>query len=131
MDILFAHQNFPGQYKHLAAHFGTHARAVALLDEKNLARRTMPTGVTIMPYQSARAAGNATHPYLRTSEAAVLRGQAIARKALELCRTGFRPNVICVHAAWGEGLYLKDVFPEARILSFFEFYYHGEGADAV
>jgi glycosyltransferase involved in cell wall biosynthesis len=48
---------------------------------------------------------------------------------MKLRASGFVPDVICVHPAWGEALYLRDVFPDSRILAFFEFYYRGEGAD--
>jgi glycosyltransferase involved in cell wall biosynthesis len=53
----------------------------------------------------------------------------VARQAIELRLRGFVPDLICVHAAWGEGLYLRDVFPTSRILGYFEFCYHGRGAD--
>jgi glycosyltransferase involved in cell wall biosynthesis len=39
------------------------------------------------------------------------------------------PDVICVHPGWGEGLYLKEVFPEAKVLAYYEFYYRSQGAD--
>jgi glycosyltransferase involved in cell wall biosynthesis len=131
MNILFAHQNFPGQYRHLAEHFGADPkhRVVALGEEKNIAGHAKPPGVERIAYRLARQPSRAAHAYLRTTEAAVLRGQAVARKAMELRQKGFVPDVICVHAGWGEGLYLRDIFPDARILAYFEFYYQGHGAD--
>ena len=53
----------------------------------------------------------------------------IARSLMLLRQEGFRPDVICVHPAWGEGLFLKDVFPDARVLSFWEFYYTNADLD--
>lgn len=53
------------------------------------------------------------------------------RTALEIKKSGFEPDVICVHSGWGEGLYLKDIFPDARILVFCEFYYNAEGSDVA
>lgn len=50
-------------------------------------------------------------------------------KAHELKAAGFTPNVICAHPGWGEPLFLKDVWPNARLVSYFEFYYHASGAD--
>lgn len=131
MRLLFVHQNFPGQYKHLAAHFGADARVevVALGDARNIAQRPAPPGVRRVAYQAHRSPGKETHPYLRTTEAAVLRGQAVARAALALRDRGFVPDVICAHPGWGEALYLRDVFPGSRILNFYEFYYRGEHVD--
>ena len=131
MKLLFIHQNFPGQYKHLVARFGadTNMQLVAIGEAVNLAKRPVPAGVNRLAYSVSRTPAQDVHPYLRNIEAAVLRGQAVARVAMELQRKGFVPDVICVHPAWGEALYLRDVFPESRMLCFFEFYYRGEGAD--
>ena len=47
---------------------------------------------------------------------AIRRGRAVAAGALDLRRRGFRPDVIFAHIGWGEALFLKDVFPAARVL---------------
>ena len=131
MRLLFVHQNFPGQYKHLAARFGSDAKVqvVALGEQKNVAQRPSIPGVHRVPYSLARGVGKDIHPYLRKIEEAVLRGQAVARAAMKLRETGFVPDLICVHPAWGEALYLRDIFPDSRILTFFEFYYRSHAAD--
>ena len=46
-------------------------------------------------------------------------GQAASRAALKFRQAGFEPDVIICHAGFGNGLYLKDVFPEARRVGFF------------
>ena len=44
--------------------------------------------------------------------------------------SGFVPDVIVSHAGFGNGLYLKDVFPDASRIGFFEWYYTShEGGD--
>jgi glycosyltransferase involved in cell wall biosynthesis len=53
----------------------------------------------------------------------------VAKAALEIQRRGFRPDIICCHPGWGEGLFLRDVFPDAKLLYYWEFYYTAEGAD--
>lgn len=63
------------------------------------------------------------HPFLGRFENAVLEGQAAARQALRLREKGFKPDVIVSHAGFGNGLYLKDIFPDARRIGFFEWYY--------
>jgi hypothetical protein len=62
-------------------------------------------------------------------EAGVLHGQAVARMLLKLKAKGFVPDVVIAHPGWGEALYVKDVFPRTKLISFFEFFYHPEGAD--
>jgi glycosyltransferase involved in cell wall biosynthesis len=131
MRILLVHQNFPGQYRHLAGALRRlpGVQVVALGDARNLANVPPPTGLQRLTYSPAREPTPGVHPYLRNIEAAVLRGQAVARIAQQLRRKGFVPDLICAHAAWGEALYLRDVFPDARILGYMEFYYQAVGAD--
>jgi glycosyltransferase involved in cell wall biosynthesis len=42
---------------------------------------------------------------------------------------GFTPNVIIAHPGWGESLFLKEVWPEAKLAIYCEYFYHPQGAD--
>jgi glycosyltransferase involved in cell wall biosynthesis len=42
---------------------------------------------------------------------------------------GYRPDVIVAHHGWGESLFLKEVWPEAKLGIYCEFFYHPHGAD--
>ncbi|MBM4072674.1 MAG: glycosyltransferase [Planctomycetes bacterium] len=127
MRILFVHQNMPGQYKHLARAIAADRANQAVFITKAV-RIDIP-GVENIVYKTAREAGANGHHYLRSLEDQVLHGQAVARVGLNLRSKGFIPEIICVHTGWGEGLFIRDVFPESRILAFCEFYYRGRGAD--
>ncbi|SOD99163.1 Glycosyltransferase involved in cell wall bisynthesis [Caenispirillum bisanense] len=127
LNVLFVHQNCPGQFKHLALHLGRDpANRVVFVTQPNAAR--LP-GVTRVDYQPARKPGAQTHAYLRDTEASVLNAQAVVRKCVELKAQGFVPDVIVGHNGWGETLYVKDVWPDRPLLSYFEFYYRTHGAD--
>ena len=127
MKVLFVHQNFPGQYLHLARHFGAHPehQAVFITQRKNI---DLP-GVRKVVYQPRRTITPQVHHYLRESEAAVLNAQEVARVALDLRKAGFIPDVMLGHNGWGEIWYLKDIFPEAPLIGYFEFFYRITGAD--
>ena len=126
MKLLFVHQNFPGQYKHLAGQYAADAaNTVVALREARPDRPLNSKRIRLLEYEQPKGASTSTHHYLRETEACVRRGQMVVRSLVPLRQEGFRPDVICVHPAWGEGLFLKDVFPEARVLSFWEFYYNG------
>jgi len=117
--LLFVHQNFPGQYRHLAAHYAAQPgnQVLAVGQKSNLAKLAPVPGVTTLGYD------------FPDKQPAVARGQRVAAGAIALRKSGFRPDVVCAHIGWGEGIFLKDVFPEARILLYCEFFYRARGAD--
>jgi hypothetical protein len=130
MKLLFVHQNFPGQYKSLAPFLAADRQnEVVSIGEKKPDRKINIKGVRHLTYDKPQGASASTHHYLHALEAGVRRGQAVARVALALRNDGFIPDVICAHPGWGEALYLKDVFPESRLLNYYEFYYAFQGAD--
>lgn len=131
MKLLLLHQNFPGQYLHLAQYMrnmGGH-EIIGLGEAKNIKARGVIKGITTIGYPTPEGAGAKTHPYLQSTEAAVRRGQAAARSMLDLKKKGFTPDVVCAHPGWGEGLFVRDVFPEAAIQNFCEFYFRAGEAD--
>jgi glycosyltransferase involved in cell wall biosynthesis len=127
MNILFIHQNFPGQFLHLSAHLAGRKRhrVVALAMQGQAA----PAGVELRRYGLLRAAAPAGHPLLHEQEAHVLRAEACAAAALQLKRDGFTPDLVVAHPGWGEALFIKDVFPQARLVLYCEYYYALEGQD--
>lgn len=128
MNVLFIHQNFPGQYKHLAPALAADPtnRVVAMHMQPNL-----PSQANIQTVCSTAGRSNTPgiHPWLQEIDTKLIRGEASLQAALSLRQQGFRPDVVCAHPGWGEALFVKDVWPEARLLNFFEFYYHASGHD--
>ena len=59
----------------------------------------------------------------------MLRGRAALEAARTLKAKGFDPKLIIGHPGWGETLFLRDVFPRARVILHGEFYYHAQGFD--
>jgi glycosyltransferase involved in cell wall biosynthesis len=126
MRVLFVHQNFPGQYLHLAPALAARGDEVIALAIE--AQKPLP-GVGVLRYKPQRGSAADVHPWVSDIETKVIRGEAAAQAAQALRAKGFRPDVICAHPGWGEALFLKDVFPEAPLLSFIEFFYRADGAD--
>ncbi|MDR1063476.1 MAG: glycosyltransferase family 4 protein [Azoarcus sp.] len=128
MKALFIHQNFPGQFRHLIAWLANQPGN----DVLGIGRSHAPgmEGVRWLRYRPHRDSGAGTHPYARTFENGVLHGQQVLRMLLDLKRDGYRPDVVIAHPGWGESLYVKQAFPDARLIHFCEYYYHVEGADA-
>ena len=128
MRVLVVHQNFPGQFGHLVREW---ARRPGW-DVRGLGRDTapgMPGFEALLRHKPARRVRDDQHPYLRQMEAATLNGQSALRVMIALRRSGWVPDAIVAHPGWGETLYAKDVFPNARLVHLCEWYYSANGAD--
>ncbi len=132
MRLLFVHQNFPGQYRHLAPYFasiGGH-EVVGIGEKDNVIRqRPVMPGVKLLGYTLPKLDAAKLTPFNQSVLRAIHRGRVVARGAAALRKSGFRPDVIFAHIGWGEALFLKDIFPEARILLYCEFFYRSRGSD--
>ena len=128
MNILFIHQNFPGQFKHLAPALAQAGHRVLAMTMREAPDRFW-NGVELVPYGASRSSTPGIHPWVVDWETKVIRGEACFRAALQLKAGGFMPDAIVAHPGWGESLFLKDVWPQARLGMYSEFFYHRHGAD--
>jgi len=130
MRFLFVHQNFPGQYRHLAGSLVPEHEVMALGEAANLRRQSAIAGVRRVGYTLTDAdKGAAPWRPLRPLDAALRRGAVVARAAERLKAQGFVPEAICVHPGWGEAIFLCDVWPDAKTIGYFEFFYQPSGSD--
>ncbi|WP_338462431.1 glycosyltransferase [Synechococcus elongatus IITB7] len=122
MNLLFIHQNFPGQWKHLAPAMATlpNYRAVALAMHD---RPIHAPGVEVRRYRAKRSSTPNIHPWSVDFESQMIRGESCAEACIQLRNEGFVPDVICAHPGWGEALFLKDVWPRTKILGYHELHY--------
>ncbi len=125
MNWLFIHQNFPAQYVHIARHLAGRGDAVCFITQQR--DRELP-GVRKIVYVP-RSQASKVHPFVREFEASIENGLAVAQVCEGLKREGFRPDMVIGHNGWGETLYVKDVWPETILLSYFEFFYHAADSD--
>lgn len=125
-NILFVHNNFPGQFaavapalrdrKHRCAAIGSQtAREMSRIP---LARWTLKRGTT-----------QGIWPDAVRAEADLIRGRAAAEAAIKLKKSGFQPDLIVGHPGWGETLFLREIFPRAREILLAEFFYRTKGGD--
>ena len=125
MKILFVHQNFPGQFPHLAPALAARSHDVlALTCETN----QRPSPVRVVKY--ARPREVAVEGLGRTYAQMAERGWMAARGARALRdRHGYVPDVIVGHTGWGETLFLREIWPDARLLVYAELMYRTRGQD--
>src|SRR5215207_5926044 len=127
MKILFVHQNFPGQFGRLASIFAAEGHEVVALGTRETSsvpgvayhRYTPASGPDAREYQGRYA------PVITP----VQRAYGAAVQARRLARQGFAPDLVVVNVGWGEGLFLKDIWPKARHVAYFEYFYAAEGQD--
>jgi glycosyltransferase involved in cell wall biosynthesis len=107
MRILLIHQNFPGQFRHLAPAWIQQGHQVWAVGCSDPARfNTSPwQGLRYLHYPAPAGDGDLASHLQRA-------GQVAARLAQE----ALDPDVVLAHSAWGEALHLRWIFPAARLV---------------
>ena len=128
MKILFIHQNFPGQFKHLAPALVAGGHEVVAL---GVHRPGPPIpGVRLVLHApqppTKEQAGLRQFQELQTK---LIRGQSVLNALTVLKKDGFVPDVIYGHSGWGEMFFVKDLFPAARLIVYAEFFFNAVGGD--
>jgi glycosyltransferase involved in cell wall biosynthesis len=127
MNVVFIHQNFPAQYLHLARRLAEQpGNLVYFITQEN--HSELP-GIRKLVYMPKLPTVSTCHPYTVTFDTAVRTGTAVADVCRGLRDDGVIPDIVVGHCGWGETLFVKEMFPESPLLSYFEFFYHPEGAD--
>jgi glycosyltransferase involved in cell wall biosynthesis len=127
MQILFLHPNFPAQFRHLASALANDPQHRVVFATSR--QQGSLSGVTKVLFSPSRQPAAQTHHYVRSLETAVLNGQAVYRVAQKLQEQGFQPDVVYGHSGWGPTLFIKDLFPQAQLLCYFEWFYRATGSD--
>lgn len=128
MKVLFLHRNFPAQFRHLASALSQDPDSQVVFATNQKVGKM--AGVHKVIYGPSRQPFEKTHYYVRSLEASVLEGQGAYRRLLQMKeKQGFYPDIIYAHAGWGPGLFMKDLFPKAQYLGFFEWFYRAYGSD--
>lgn len=130
MKFLFIHQNFPGQFKFLAPALVEAGHEITALVPSNSASKDGDHGaVDLRVYPLLRGNTQGIHDWVIDLESKVIRGQSCAQYALKMKAKGFEPDIIIAHPGWGESLFLKNVWPDALLKIYCEYYYLAEGGD--
>lgn len=124
MHVLYVHQNYPAQFGHIAKYlvmrmgwectFVTHAEVANVQD-----------GVRKVIYRLTGGATEKSHYCTRTFENAVWHCDGVY-KALK-SRLDIKPDLIVGHSGFGSTLFLKELYQNTPIVSFFEYFYHPHG----
>ncbi len=123
MRILLVHRNFPGQFRYLAPALIKAGHKVGVLTwDGNRNPQPLPTALYAHEAAPPRGLGAGFAHYAGF-------GAAAARTAQALSQRGDAPDVVLGSINWGETLFLREVWPGARLLLYAELYYAPRGLD--
>jgi glycosyltransferase involved in cell wall biosynthesis len=127
LKFVFVHQNFPGQFLHIVQHLAkSKQHEIVFITEPS---DNVIQGVRKVPYLRPPGPKAETHIAARELDGGVRRAETVARTAANLKHLGFEADAIIGHHGWGEMLNLRDVWPDAPMLGYLEFYYHPDKFD--
>jgi glycosyltransferase involved in cell wall biosynthesis len=86
-------------------------------------------GINLIGYRALRSSSKVIHPWIADLETKTIRGESCYRVAMQLRANGYNPDLIVAHPGWGESMFVKDVWPEAKLGIYCEFYYSRNGTD--
>ncbi|MFM7086816.1 MAG: glycosyltransferase [Cyanobium sp.] len=126
--ILFIHQNFPGQYRHLAPALLRRGDRVVAIGGPTA--RPLD-GIPLHRYDPRPPAGvPRCHDWASDLQTKALRAEAVGRLLEQLLADGLRPDLVIGHPGWGELLGVKDLLPSVPVLHQVEFVYQINGGDS-
>ena len=128
MNILFLHQNYPGQYKHLLPYCASRGHRVIAMGNRD--PKQFPKSFPYQHYAYDRSTSQGIDSYAIDFESKMIRARSCAKKAISMRdRADVYPDVICAHTGWGEELFLKNVWPDAKVIGYCEYFYNSKGYD--
>ncbi|GAA0303608.1 glycosyltransferase [Rhodovulum strictum] len=129
MNILFSHLNFPAQFGAFGANLARQGWSVTFVTERTDA--VPPPGCRMFRMTPHRTPTEGVHRFARPLEAAMINGQAFANAALAARQAGLSPDIVVAHSGWGAGTFARAVWPQAKLVSYVEWYYRFPPVDAV
>ncbi|MBD3665017.1 glycosyltransferase family 4 protein [Sulfitobacter aestuariivivens] len=127
MNILFVHQNMPGQYRELVQWLAAQGgHTIYFLTQRKNAP-DLP-GIQTRKYQPHRVATKRSYGLSKVWEEATGAGFGAVMAAREIEeKEGFKPDIIVGHVGWGELTFFKQLWADVPIIGFFEYYYNITG----
>jgi len=126
--VLLVHKSFPAQFIRLAPYLAAQpgVAVLALADLRFLAGKEdwlAASGVRTVGYEFNE------DDHLADAEVFERRARTVERVARDLRGQGLDPDLIFAQASWGEAVYLKQVFPRAKLILYCEWFYNAPAMD--
>ena len=119
MQWLFIHQNSPGQFRGLIPSLLQRGHAVAAIGARPQLKPSQGLKSFNYRWSESEPAGRLVDPDLERN---LRRAYRVADLARQLRDEGLQPDAVVFHSGWGEGLYLRDIWPKAALIAYPELY---------
>lgn len=129
MNFLFIHPNFPAQFRHMAQWLGGNGHSVVFATENARPEWEIP-GVTKAVYK-LRKNPTESFGFFQPLQQAAAHAEAMFLLGEKLKQAGFVPDVICGASGWGGTWFARDLFPQAKMVGYFEWYYDPDSQDSM
>lgn len=121
MRILFAHPNFPAQFKHVAKAAAANGHEVYFLCQTHFGR-SIP-GVARLKLKGKLSGEALRKKNLNIFERTKFLGEQYREGYKDLKLKTWSPDLVISHSGWGCGLYVKEIWPETKLISYLEWWF--------
>lgn len=129
VNVLIVHQNFPGQFGRLSDAFTAREGWKVVGLGRGLRDPAQVGQADYVHYDHPSLRPDLVFPPLHRLGEEIRLGRSAADELWKVKRRGFTPDAIIAHPGWGDALFVRDVFPKARLISYMEYFYNAAGSD--
>jgi glycosyltransferase involved in cell wall biosynthesis len=102
---------------------------VGIGERESLEEFTLPAGARLHAYSATSLPESRPFALAARFDEAVRRGLTVARTANRIKESGYTPDIVLAHTGWGETMFIKEVFPLASVVGYFEYYFQPRATD--
>lgn len=124
--VLFVHNGSSGRFAFLAAALMARGHQCALINSPD---GSDIAGVPTKKWTPIKLNSTNIFQPAQRAERDFSRGKAAAETARAWEAEGFTPDLIIGHPGWGEMIFLREVFPDAKQIQIAEYFYISRGGD--
>ena len=119
--ILFLHPNFPAQFKHLSRDIANQGHQVKFLCQTHFGRTVEGVEKIVLKQAAGKEALDKCNLTIFERSQKLAEQYRMIFKALK--NDGYTPDVVICHSGWGCGLFVKEVWPESKHISYSEWWF--------
>ena len=120
--VLVLHHNFPAQFKNICENLAKNGHQVIFLCQTNHSNKIDSVKCIKLGVPNPSAVGK-SNPHI-TFEPQLKTANQYKKALINLKRQGYYPDIIISHNGWGCGLYSKEIYANAKVISYSEWWFN-------